>query len=383
MASWMEDIDDGNGDASEPSEKSVEESEGVDGVGDVQADETDSESIQAVENAEEEGGDEAPEPSRNPGGDENDASASDSESESETEVSPSDSQPSPSTSTATDGGAISAPEGFISIDEAVKLDHRWRILVWSDPGQGKSHFAHTMPKPIIYIDTEGKGHDIASKFGDDDIHYSRPDDYDQAVDALHNGLEYLEEVHEKQDRRGTIVVDSMTDMWQWSQVRYAEYAYPGKSVDEVEFSSGLQSSGGNDWQKIKEFHNANFRDVIVNCPFHFCWTARREDDYEEVFEGGEKGDKPGGEKHNPFESSYNIRIRESKKDGDDAPVGFLNKSGKTRRKYGELRYPTFPKHKEIILQIEEAEAEASPEEELDLDLPADAIIHSGKARSDT
>jgi hypothetical protein len=171
------------------------------------------------------------------------------------------------------------------------------------------------------------------------------------MDALEKGLDILDEYRTKADMTGTLVVDSMSVMWGWSQQKYVDKFYPGKDADEVEFSSAI-GGGQSDWKQIKRYHNVKFRQRMLDSPYHLVWTAMREDDYEERMKGNRDADKPAGEKENPYKVDEVLRIQEG---SDGAPVGVLNKSGKIKYRYAGLRYPTFDKHRETIDAILDAE----------------------------
>jgi hypothetical protein len=248
-----------------------------------------------------------------------------------------------------------APD-VMTADDAAEKDRRFSMLVWSDPGMGKTHFACSSPDPVVIIDTEGKADEVARKFrGEGRVAESpflfQPTDYDEAIDAMNSALDILDEYRVKADMTGTLVVDSMSVMWGWSQQKYVDKFYPGKDAEEVEFSSAI-GGGQSDWKQIKRYHNVKFRQVMLDSPYHLVWTAMREDDYEERMKGNRDADKPAGEKENPYKVDEVLRIQEG---SDGAPVGVLNKSGKIKHRYAGLRYPTFDKHRDTIDAILEAE----------------------------
>jgi len=272
--------------------------------------------------------------------------------------------PEPETGDAVGDGGSSAVEvdvksiapDVITADDAAERDPRYTMLVWADPGQGKTHFACTSPEPVVIIDTEGKADQVARKFkGEGEVPQSpfifQPTNYDEAVEALDSALDILDEYRNKAGLTGTLVVDSMSVMWGWSQQKYVEKFYPGKDASEVEFSSAF-GGGQSDWKQIKRYHNVKFRQVMLDSPYHLVWTAMREDDYEEAMKGNQDADKPAGEKENAYKVDEVLRIEEGE---DGAPVGVLNKSGKVKHRYSGLRYPTFDKHQDLVNGILEAE----------------------------
>ena len=293
-----------------------------------------------------------------------DTSTDEGESEAETPETTKTPDPEPDTGDAVGDGGSSAVEvdvksiapDVITADDAAERDPRYTMLVWADPGQGKTHFACTSPEPVVIIDTEGKADQVARKFkGEGEVPQSpfifQPTDYDEAVDALDSALDILDEYRTKAGLTGTLVVDSMSVMWGWSQQKYVEKFYPGKDASEVEFSSAF-GGGQSDWKQIKRYHNVKFRQVMLDSPYHLVWTAMREDDYEEAMKGNQDADKPAGEKENAYKVDEVLRIEEGE---DGAPVGVLNKSGKVKHRYSGLRYPTFDKHQDLVNGILDAE----------------------------
>jgi hypothetical protein len=264
------------------------------------------------------------------------------------------------------------PEAM-TLEEAQEKDYRWRMMVWGSPACGKSHFAYTMPSPIAFIDTEGKAEDIAHKFEGDVVIY-QPQDYEEALDSLKSAIEALDIIRSQTGKVGTIVVDSMSIMWEWSQQHYVDIYHPGKDVEDVNFKSGLQ--GNSDWKQIKRFHNKEFRQRMLDTPYHILWTAMREDDYEKVFDNGETADKPGGEKNNRHKIDQVIRLKQN---SEGRRVGHLQKSGFIRHEYRGLEYPTFDKHRAIVEAIAEAEESVSVEEDITkiVDLPYDVAVIDG------
>lgn len=281
---------------------------------------------------------------------------------------------------------VPQPEGGMSVEEAAELDRRWKILVWGPAGLFKSHFAHSAPEPIAYIDTEGKAQDIAEKFVDKKIHIWQPENYWQTAGgedsdgtvykgALHQALDWLEEWHEQEGERGTIVVDSISLVWEWCKNAYIEEAYPMTDNDEVTLSSNMGNSQESDWKYIKRMHNDQFRRIITSSEFHFIWTAMETEDYAAVMEDDTNGKtpmKPEGEKNNEYKADTVLRGHKS---DDGNKVGHLTKSNFTDHLFMGLERPTFPKLRETIERIEEAEASSSAVDKstLESDLGVDII----------
>lgn len=273
----------------------------------------------------------------------------------------------------TDGGLIDtqmineAAPSATAREDAAAMDPRWTFLVWGDEGTGKSHFAHTAPEPICYLDTEGKASNLAGKF-EKEVVYFDATDYDQARQSLVESMALLNRVRDQHDVVGTIVVDSMSKLWEFAQQKHVDEHYVTKeSPEDVTFKSGLQ--GGDDWKKIKKYHNARFRDVLAECPYHVVMTAMAEEDYNAVMDGADgKPMKPQGEKNNKYAVENIVRLR-SGPSGDT--VGDLLKTDRTRLRFRGLEWPTFDDSVDFIDRISEAEqAEGSVDVD---DWPVDVV----------
>jgi hypothetical protein len=242
----------------------------------------------------------------------------------------------------------------IDVKEAAEMENRWSILVWSKPGKGKTHFGYSSKEPVCIIDTEGKSHHLADDFEHKTVKLFQPSDYDEALENLHQGIEMLEQAKQETGRIGTLVVDSMSIMWEWSQQKYVDKFYRGKDADEVNFTSGMGTGGQSDWKQIKRYHNTMFRQAIIDSEFHFVWTAMSTDDYEAAIENDVSFSpkKPSGEKDNEYKASEVLRLRENE---DGVTVGELEKSDKVNHNYTGLKKPDYPKHKAVTMAIKDAE----------------------------
>lgn len=250
-----------------------------------------------------------------------------------------------------DGGTVHLSDlapSATSVSEAAEQAHTYKIMAWSDPGEGKTHFGYTMPEPVCIIDTENKAADIAHKFSDKEVQIWTPKNFDEAVQHRDEALNLLSEYEAQTGKTGTLMVDSMAVMWEWSQHKYIGEWYPNTPPDKVNLD--LQ-----DWPKIKDYHNKKFRKPMEECDFHVYWTSTRKDDVNAAIENDmdTTPDKPGGETNNAYKVNSILRLRLNE---NGVPVGDLQKSGLVRFKYIGLRRPTFQKHREIVEELEEIEA---------------------------
>jgi len=240
----------------------------------------------------------------------------------------------------------------MDVGEAAEKEAQHKVMCWGNEGVGKSHMGYTMPEPVCIIDTEGKADDIAHKFDDKEVYIWQPEDFDEACQSRDEALNFLSEYKSKTGDLGTIVVDSMAVMWEWSQYKFIDEWYPNTPPEDVNIE--LQ-----DWPKIKEYHNSHFRKPFESCDFHVYWTSTRKDDLGEVISNDnvdKAPDKPGGEKENVYKVNSIIRLY---LDDTGIPVGDLQKSGLTRFKYTGLTRPTYQKHNDLLDEIQRIESEGA------------------------
>ena len=115
-------------------------------------------------------------------------------------------------------------DAFTAISEMEVTDYL-KIGIYGEPGSGKSHFAATFPEPIYVIDTENRFARLGRKFPGKDIRvmHCYAEDGDGIFDpvaTLHKMEQAISQIRTmiKQDKSsvGTIVLDSTSDVWQYS-----------------------------------------------------------------------------------------------------------------------------------------------------------------------
>lgn len=127
-----------------------------------------------------------------------------------------------------DEEALSRPrvDEFFKVVSEMPPVEGLKVGVYGPTGSGKTHFALTAPKPVFVIDTEFGCRLVAEKFPEKDQIYIfealHLDPKTLEVDPVRS-LELVEQaltavigyVQDHPDVRGTIVIDSMTDIWSW------------------------------------------------------------------------------------------------------------------------------------------------------------------------
>lgn len=103
---------------------------------------------------------------------------------------------------------------FTSLNDAQKK-RGLKIGIYGDYATGKTHFGLTAPEPIFIIDTELGSSPLASQFKGKDIRVLDVAEKDgtQSYQKIIDAVEYIF----KQEKVGTVILDSITDLWEFSQ----------------------------------------------------------------------------------------------------------------------------------------------------------------------
>lgn len=93
-----------------------------------------------------------------------------------------------------------------------------KVGIYGNFATGKTHFALTAPEPIFVIDTEMGVSPLAYQFPDKDIKILDVAEKDgsKSFRRFEKAVEHIE----KQEKIGTVVIDSVSDLWDYAQ----EYA---------------------------------------------------------------------------------------------------------------------------------------------------------------
>lgn len=122
-------------------------------------------------------------------------------------------------------------ETFQSIDDAftaiqdMEVTDYLKVGIYGEPGAGKSHFAATFPEPIYVIDTENRFSRLGRKFPGKDIkvmHCYKEDaegifDPVATLHQMEKAISTIRKIAKEDSTKvGTIVLDSTSDVWQYS-----------------------------------------------------------------------------------------------------------------------------------------------------------------------
>ena len=178
----------------------------------------------------------------------------------------------------------------------IKKIKKLKIAIWSKPGLGKSYFAMSCPEPVWIISTEPESIEpLLVHFPDKDIRIvqcSKP--YTDAPVNKRTGvvdtelgatdpeisLREFEKVTLllKDIKEGTIVIDSISDLWDWFS------AWIDYNADKYTKSGQMMRT---EWGKVNSKYKT-FINRLMSRPVHFVFTARSENVYGE---GGKETSK--------------------------------------------------------------------------------------------
>lgn len=114
------------------------------------------------------------------------------------------------------------PESFFKPIAEIEITKGLKAALWGPPETGKSYTAQTFPEPIYVVDTELAAAKIAYEhFSNRDINIcevlvvdpTSPDDKPDPVKSLTNMEQAI--ISLKHIKKGTIVIDAITDYWSW------------------------------------------------------------------------------------------------------------------------------------------------------------------------
>jgi hypothetical protein len=221
-----------------------------------------------------------------------------------------------------------------------------KILCYGDFSTGKTHFGLTADGPTYVIDTENGVSPLANKFPNAkvlNINSKNLDSIEEEQTEVENylklqeAIEYLTNLPENEV--GTIIIDSLTDVWSWCQA-YAKIKKFKLSIDD-------RLKQQFDWGIINGMYNRIIMKLInMNC--NVVFTARQN----EVYSGpGQPSGQytPACQKRTPF--FVDIVLNHNKKFVNGKFV-FVAKVEKLRQD-GEImgtliESPTFEKLKKVI-----------------------------------
>lgn len=236
-------------------------------------------------------------------------------------------------------------------------------LLYGGQNSGKTYTSMTFPEPVFIIDTELRSDITAEQFPGRDIRIFEPgkisfddvdpdnpledaidvpgslDNINQAVISLVNGY------REGDIEGGTVVLDSVTDLWDWSQEWGKQRLMRKNNIDRADFSLDNQM----DWGIIKQKHNkilTGVRTLSKKYDAEVVLTAREKKRPDYVEGGGEHYIKC--EKTVPFWAEVTARFTKEVRKGQTRHVATFDKLAANNAPSGELVDPTYSDMRQVV-----------------------------------
>lgn len=89
----------------------------------------------------------------------------------------------------------------LNIEALTERKKTLNVMIYGEPGVGKTTFASTAPRPMLWLEAEGGTHSIADTEGIDIVKVSGLDSYREVLSFL----------YENPDKYKTVVIDSLTE----------------------------------------------------------------------------------------------------------------------------------------------------------------------------
>ena len=168
---------------------------------------------------------------------------------------------------------------FTPIDEAAGK-RGLKVAVWGAEGSGKTHFGLTFPQPIYVLDTEMGATPLRRKFKDKTISVMDVINVDRSgeawegddvsdVEQIMEGINFLLD-KPVEEQKGTIMIDSASDMWSMIQGYGKVKIFKLKPMDRLKQQW--------DWGPITKVHKDLFRRLLKS-PYNLVVTGKASEVY--------------------------------------------------------------------------------------------------------
>ena len=228
-----------------------------------------------------------------------------------------------------------------------------KVFIWGNYGIGKTFFSLTFPEPIYVISTEYGVQQLLYHFPDKDINImecNKPytdapikkvtGKADESIGNVDPEIS-LREVEKatlllKDIKKGTIVIDSGTDLWEWFS------AWIDYNADKYTKSGQMMRT---EWGKV----NSKYKNILmrlISRPVNFVMTARSQSVYSS--EGRETAtEKFSGQKNTPFIPDIVLHIQKQIRPDIDTKTGKV--TGNIEERIATIEKNRFGAHGQLII----------------------------------
>jgi len=212
-----------------------------------------------------------------------------------------------------------------------------KIGIYGDYATGKTHFALTCPEPIYILDTENGVVPLAHNFEGKDIKVLDilEEDGSKSFNKIEKAINYIM----TQEQKGTVIIDSVSDLWDFAQENAKVKVFKLNPMDRLKQQW--------DWGVINKMYLGIIQ-RLVNSDFNIILTAREG----EIYAGAGQPTnmvKPKWQKSTGFWVDY--VIHNTKKIDKMGNINFYSSIEKSRslkdimgKVFPNLDYKTFINH---------------------------------------
>ena len=211
---------------------------------------------------------------------------------------------------------------FEDIDTASKK-RGLKVLAYGRPGSGKTDFSLSAPGPIYVLDTEMGSSALKYRYEGKDIKIlnlfslNPEDGYIKTKEAVSTLMGLIE-----QGKVGTVVIDSLTDLWEFSQ------DYAKTTIWKIKTTDRLKQQW--DWGVINKLYYKLLKPLLLS-NINLVFTARAAEEYAAA--GQPTGvEKPKTQKDTPHWVDIIVQMQNKRTVGQNNFVSIVEKS----RLKGEL-----------------------------------------------
>lgn len=235
--------------------------------------------------------------------------------------------------------------GFDSPIDMIKNPNAMRILVYGYRSSGKTHFACSAPSPVIVLDSENRVGIIVGKFSEIDgkqkrIYSKQWRNFEQLDKATDMAIKTLTNNKKKTGETGTIVIDSVSRVWDEIHNDYIKKKYGENAI-----RSEVKLDPMNDYKELNEIHN-KWLQKLLDSGINIILTATAKGDYTED-RYNPSGVKPEGHKHLPHAVDYVIHNYQK----EDTIYSQIQKNSQILAELDEIKLMDYPKFEKIIEKL--------------------------------
>ena len=214
------------------------------------------------------------------------------------------------------GDKIDPQANWSSLQDA-EGKRKINVGIFGKSGCGKTHFCLTAPEPIFVIDTEIGTPLLRDQFKDKDVTVIpiSPIEIRDGYEDILNNVDILLKKAQKGEV-GTIVIDSVSDLWDFTQNYAKDKIWKIKPEDKLKFQF--------DWGTINRLYK-NIISKLMTADCNVILAARAAEEYDGA--GKAMGTYTGKwQKDTPYNLDFVLEMKRTTKQGNASFFAYIDKS---------------------------------------------------------